>query len=125
MEENKNIAPGTEGAAHTGLIEPHSEAANELPNGGASGVNRESLLPTISTAHPNVLETNIPMTAERISVDENTPLPKSQNPNDVKFKVKYGASYKGEKTLPEGSVQIVSKESAEHFTKIGIGSVIK
>lgn len=123
-----NIAPGTEGATHTGAIEPHSEAANALPNGGASGVSNEGIAQavqqTIHTNEPNVHETGIPMTAERISVDEN-PLPKGQHPNDVKFKVKYAKDFKGEKTLPEGSVQVISKESADKFTKLGFGSIIK
>lgn len=124
-----NVAPGTEGAPHTGQIEPHSPAANALPNAGASGVSHEtvaeSVQTTVSTKEPNVLETNIPMTAERISVDENQPLPKSQNKNDVKFKVKYGKDYKGVKKMPEGSVQIVSKELADKFISLGIGSIIK
>lgn len=70
------------------------------------------------------LELDINMTSEAISTDEN-PLPKTQHPNDVKFKVKYKGNYEGEKTMAEGSVQVVSKESAEHFTKLGLGSVIK
>jgi len=90
-------------------------AENALLNGGAD---------TVSTNEPNVLETNIPMSSTPI-VDERTALPPTQNPNDVKFKVKYDSSFKGAKTLPEGSIQVVSKESAEHFTKLGIGKVVK
>lgn len=118
----ENIEPGTEGAQHTGLMEPHSPAANSLPNAGASGIIKPA--DQIRTNEPNVLETNIPMSSNPI-VDETTPLPPYQNPNDVKFKVKYSAGFKGQKTMPEGSIQIISKESAAHFTKIGIGSVIK
>lgn len=83
-------------------------------NEGASGVLPEQ----------NPLELGITMTSEAISTDEN-PLPKASHPNDVKFKVKYKGNFEGEKTMPEGSVQVVSKESAEHFAKLGIGSVIK
>lgn len=83
-------------------------------NEGASGVLPEQ----------KPLELGTYMTSEAISTDEN-PLPKSQHPNDVKFKVKYKGNFEGEKTMPEGSTQVVSKESAEHFTKLGMGSVIK
>lgn len=128
-----NVAPGTENAPHTGLIEPHSPAANALPNAGASGVSHEqvagaavqSTIAPYSSAEPNVLETNIPITAERISVDENAQLPKTQHPNDVKFKVNYPSDWKGEKSMPQGSVQVVSKESAEYFQSLKIGKIIK
>ena len=46
-----------------------------------------------------------------------------KNPNDVDFNVKYPEGYQGKKTMPEGIVTI-SKESAEHFEKLGIGSVV-
>jgi hypothetical protein len=56
------------------------------------------------------------ITVENISTDA----PKLTNPNDVLFKVKYPKDWKKEKLMPEGVV-IVSKETADHFTKIGIG----
>jgi hypothetical protein len=46
------------------------------------------------------------------------------HPNDVQFKVEYSADYKGVKNMPEGIV-IISKESAEQFTKAGIGHVVE
>lgn len=45
-----------------------------------------------------------------------------KNPNDVDFIVKYPEGYKGNKIMPEGKV-IVSKEAAEKFISLGIGSV--
>ena len=50
--------------------------------------------------------------------------PGFKNPNDVKFKVEYSKDFKGEKSLPEGDTITVSKESAEHFTALGFGSVV-
>jgi hypothetical protein len=78
----------------------------------------------ISTNEPNVLDTGLEITTENISTDSNA-LPVKGHPNDVRFKVKYGKDFKGEKTLEDGSVHVVSKESAEQFSKAGIGSVIK
>jgi hypothetical protein len=46
------------------------------------------------------------------------------HPNDVKFEVKYPASYKGKKIMPEG-VTVVSKEVAEQFHELGIGKIVK
>lgn len=50
--------------------------------------------------------------------------PGYKNPNDVKFKVKYAANFQGEKTLPEGDTITASKESAEHFASLGMGSIV-
>lgn len=50
--------------------------------------------------------------------------PGFKNPNDVKFKVAYAADFKGEKTLPEGETIVASKESAEHFASLGMGSIV-
>lgn len=47
-----------------------------------------------------------------------------KNPNDVNFDVKYPKDYKGPRLMPEGVVTI-SKESAEQFTKLGIGKVVE
>ena len=47
------------------------------------------------------------------------------NPNDVKFKVKYQKDFAGIKRHTEGSVLIISKESAEMFQEKGIGQIIK
>lgn len=52
------------------------------------------------------------------------PQPYFKNPNDVEFEVKYADDYKGVKRMPEGKV-IISKESAEQFTKAGIGKVVE
>lgn len=49
----------------------------------------------------------------------------ASHPNDVKFKVKYSKDFKGDRHFKEGDVQVVSKESAEHFTKLGMGAVVK
>lgn len=59
------------------------------------------------------------VTVANTSVDK---VPVQANENDVAFIVKYPSGFKGEKLMPEGDV-IVSKESAEHFLKIGIGSI--
>lgn len=61
------------------------------------------------------------VTVEIISRGE---APTSTHPNDVFFKVKYPKDWEGEKTMPEGVV-VVSKESAEHFASLGIGSIVK
>jgi hypothetical protein len=45
-----------------------------------------------------------------------------KNPGDVDFIVKYPEGYSGPRHMPEGPV-VTSKESAELFTKLGIGSV--
>lgn len=50
--------------------------------------------------------------------------PGFKNPNDVKFKVAYAEDFKGEKTLPEGETIVASKESAEHFASLGMGSIV-
>jgi hypothetical protein len=46
------------------------------------------------------------------------------HPNDVKFEVKYPASYKGKKIMPEG-VTVVSREVGEQFHELGIGKIVK
>lgn len=46
------------------------------------------------------------------------------HPNDVQFKVEYPSDYQGKKNMPEGIV-IISKESAEQFTKAGIGRIVE
>lgn len=117
-----NIEPGTEGAPHTGLVEPHSPAANALPKGGASGVVKNDAAVGSNAQEP--LDIGVHATSERIT-SNHSPLPKNSNPNDVRFKVAYPKDWKGARDMKDGSVQVVSKESAEHFTKIGIGSVIK
>lgn len=103
----------------------------KLPEEQANGEYKppeEPLLQTsgaaISTNVPNVLETDIAMTSERISTDSNH-VPTNQHPNDVRFKVKYKKDFEGEKNFEEGAIQIVSRESAEHFAKLGMGSIIK
>jgi hypothetical protein len=48
-----------------------------------------------------------------------------KNPGDVNFKVHYPDSYKGERNMEQGSVHVVSQESADHFTKLGIGKIVK
>ena len=102
----------------------------ELPeetNGGESKLPEEPLLQTsgsvVNTTEPNVLETEFPVTSERISTDGNY-VPKAHS-NDVRFKVKYAKDFKGDKNFEEGSIQVVSKESGEHFAKLGMGSIIK
>jgi hypothetical protein len=62
------------------------------------------------------------VTVENFSTTEE---PRTTHPNDVRFKVSYPKNWEGEKPLPEGSIQIVSKESAEHFTSLKFGRVIK
>ena len=61
------------------------------------------------------------VTVEDLSTDGQS---KVTNPNDVYFRVKYPKDWQGEKAMPE-DVVIISKESAEHFTSIGIGKIIK
>lgn len=46
-----------------------------------------------------------------------------KNPNDVDFMVKYPEGYTGNKIMPEGVV-VISKEAAEKFSSLGIGSVV-
>lgn len=58
------------------------------------------------------------VTVENIS----TNVPASTNPNDVLFNVKYPKDWKKEKTMSEGVV-VVSRETAEHFTSLGIGKI--
>lgn len=58
------------------------------------------------------------VTVENIS----TNVPASTNPNDVLFNVKYSKDWKKEKTMSEGVV-VVSRETAEHFTSLGIGKI--
>lgn len=50
--------------------------------------------------------------------------PGFKNPNDVQFKVEYAKDFNGEKTLPEGETITASKESAEHFASLGMGSIV-
>jgi len=45
-----------------------------------------------------------------------------KNPNDVDFIVKYPEGYGGVRHMPEGLV-VISKEAAEKFTQLGIGSI--
>lgn len=59
-----------------------------------------------------------------VSAISSSPKPAYKNPNDVDFQVKYPEDYKGPKYMPEGIVTI-SKESAEQFTKAGIGQVVE
>ena len=58
------------------------------------------------------------VTVENIS----TNIPAYTNPNDVLFNVKYPKDWKKEKTMPEGVV-VVSRETADHFTSLGIGKI--
>lgn len=51
--------------------------------------------------------------------------PVFKNPNDVSFKVDYPASYKGGKHMEQGSVHVVSRETAEQFEQLGIGKIVK
>jgi hypothetical protein len=104
-------------------ITPHSPAAEALPNHGASGV--IGGVNTLTTGAPEVKATELPLQATQEAMTEGMAFPKNQNPNDVKFKVKHSPTFKGTKTFEEGSVQIISKESADQFTKLGMGSVIK
>ncbi len=115
-----NVAPGTEGAPHTGLVEPHSPAAEALANHGASGVISSPSDPSTRTVgtSPVIAEAVINATSEMVA--ESNPLPKSQHPNDVKFKVG-----KATGAWAKDSVQIVSKESAEQFEKGGLGKIVK
>lgn len=50
-------------------------------------------------------------------------IPAFKNPGDVVFEVKYPEDYKGPRLMPEGRVT-VSRESAEQFSKMGIGSIV-
>lgn len=61
------------------------------------------------------------ITSERITTST---LPTTEHPNSVVFEVKYKKGYEGEKTMPVGKT-IVSREVAEHFESIGIGSIVK
>ena len=61
------------------------------------------------------------VTVENFSVGE---APKITNPNNVYFRVKYPKEWKGAKLMPEDVIE-VSKESAEQFTSIGIGKIVK
>lgn len=93
-----------------------SETDDELSNSGASGLEDANVT--------NELDLNHLMTAESISVDNNAPV-KPSHPNDVIFKVKYPSNWEGEKTMQEGSVHVVSKESAAHFISVKIGNIVK
>lgn len=61
------------------------------------------------------------VTVQQMSTGENIPY---VNPNDVQFKVAYKEGFKGPKYMPEGETVTISKESAEDFTKRGMGAVI-
>lgn len=58
------------------------------------------------------------VTVENIS----TTVTATANPNDVLFNVKYPKDWKKEKSMPEGVV-VVSRETADHFTSLGIGKI--
>lgn len=49
---------------------------------------------------------------------------RSYHPNDVKFEVSYPKSYKGQRHMPEG-ITVVSSETAQQFTELGIGKIVK
>jgi hypothetical protein len=63
-------------------------------------------------------------TAVLSTVIASSPKPTFKNPGDVDFEVKYPEDYGGPRHMPEGVVTI-SKESAEQFTKLGIGKVVQ
>lgn len=46
------------------------------------------------------------------------------HPNDVKFQVAYDKAFKGDRHLEDGAIIVVSREVAEQFTSLGIGSVV-
>ena len=48
-----------------------------------------------------------------------------KNSGDVEFVVDYPKNYEGQKNMEQGSIHIVSRESAEHFVKLGIGKIKK
>jgi hypothetical protein len=100
------IAPGTENAPHTGLVEPGSPASQATLMG-----------------HDKALEIANMANIEAISTgSSDSALHPNQHPNDVKVKFNASGNKHGFET---GSVQVVSKESAQHFEKLGIASTVK
>jgi hypothetical protein len=67
------------------------------------------------------------LSTSAVTVQDISPKTKQEpwvNPANVTFNVEYSKDYKGPKHMPEGPV-VVSHETAEHFEKLGIGSVVK
>lgn len=75
---------------------------------------------TANKQEATISNLGIETTIQNMSRGDKTP----NNPGDVKFKVKYSKDYKGKKLMPEGEV-IISKESADHFVSLGIGSIVE
>jgi hypothetical protein len=109
---------------NTGEDEKQVEATTE---GVTAGSATDSNEPEKVVAQVVVEPTELPIkaTAERISTEDDVKGAKNQHPNDVKFKVKYSKDFKGKKLFEDGCIQIVSKESAEHFIKLGMGIIVK
>lgn len=96
-------APHVPEAAPVATVTPHAQTTDTVDVGGALNIGVG--------------------TSENISSDSNHS-PLKGNANDVVFVVKYGADYKGEKTMPEGEV-VISKESAAQFEALKIGKIKK
>lgn len=69
-------------------------------------------------------EATISTAAATSTAISSEPVPVKHHPNDVWFKIKYPKDYKGPKEMPEGKVIVVSKETADHFKKVGIGAIV-
>lgn len=80
-------------------------------------------LPEEEPTPPLILEMEIgTVTVEEMSIRGTTqPL----HSNTVQFRVKYPKDYKGSKDMPDGSLQLVSKEVAQKFQSLKIGSIVK
>jgi hypothetical protein len=79
----------------------------------------EQVIPTLEIEPQNL---EILTTGVQILSESQPHMP--QNPNDVNFKVSYPKEYKGAKEMAEGSIQVVSKETAEHFVNLKIGKIV-
>lgn len=133
----QNSGPGTNPAVASSASPAEENIATAAAENGMPGVNsaavagavktpllnEDKVISSAATANNGIMPLDIVhANMERMSTPAVAPF---VNPGDVKFKVNYGADYKGAKEMPEGSVQVVSKESAAHFEKLGIGSIIK
>lgn len=82
--------------------------------------NETETKPVVATVDVKDIEINGTVTVQDVSGKDTHKA--WVNPANVTFNVKYPKEYKGPKHMPEGPV-VVSKETAEHFVKLGIGNI--
>lgn len=72
-------------------------------------------------------EEKVNSTSNITMIDVSLSRPESviKNSGDVLFRIKYSDDFKGKKTFKDGDETIMSKETAEIFTKRGMGEIVK